>query len=602
MIMKKWAALLLCIAMVLGACGCAEYEQLTQSIQQAAQAVDSGTTGAGSTAEKEITAPTEAPVAEEPEKTDKPEETEAPANTVKPEETAQPEESAKPVETQAPAKTAEPTVEPSATPVQMSKTPTEIILEYFTELAAIPRASHHEEAISDYIYSWGVMNALSTQQDENGNVIIDLPASTGCENAPLTVLQAHMDMVAVAEEGKQFNILSDGIKPKRIGNILSADGTSLGADDGIGVAAAMYILSDETLSHGPIRAIFTVNEEDGMSGAEKLDTKHLEDAVYLINLDNEQIDQALIGCAYGSIYTMNFTPAWKAPEGDTAYEITVYGLLGGHSGICINMGRANAIKHIAGILAGSFNEGMMPEIAAISGGTANNAIPGSATVTVVIRDADTEAFEKIVTEQRIADEERYGKVETGAVFNCTRLNTLPDRVLYGPIGRSLTEFLFLCPDGINTMSMSEANEVESSSNLGVVKLDDKELSATVYTRSSRKCVIEEQEAKLKLLCAMSECNMRQIAEMPGWTPDEENLLASMAAEIYQAQTGKEMKIESVHAGLECGWLVAKNPKLQCISIGPNIHDPHTTKENVELDSIAIFEKLLQTMLARIAAE
>lgn len=608
--MKKRIALLLSIVMLLSLCGCAEYEQLSKSIQEAARAVESVPGGYSAAPAEDSN--TQTPLPEEtahieeqpPKESPKPAETVKPQETAKLEETVKPEKTAKPSEPAASAEqtAAQSTPEPAKTPVQIAKTPTERILESFTELSRIPRASHNEAAIGDYLCSWGTKNGLSAEKDSVGNVIIELPASTGCENAPLTVLQAHMDIMAVTEDGKSAVSLSNGITPKRNGNLLSAQGSSLGADNGIGIAAALCLISDESLVHGPVRVIFTVNGEDGMSGAKDLDARFLTDASYLINLDNDNVDECVTGSAYGSAYSLNFTPAWKAPEGDTAYEISVSGLLGGNSGSCADMGRANAVKILSGILARSFNEGLMPEIAAISGGSSNDSIPDAAAVTVVIRDADAETFEKIISEQSVTAKERYGNIEKTMLFNCSRLNTVPDKVLYGPIGRSLTEILFLCPDGVNTMETSEPGTVESSSNLGLMKQGENELCAFVYTRSSSKAIMDEQEAKLKLLCAMTECGLRQISETPGWAREEDNPLASMAAEIYQVETGKEMQTGPVYNDLECGWMTEKNPQLHCVSIGATIHEAHTAQESVDIDSIAVFARVLRTMMERIAAE
>ena len=264
----------------------------------------------------------------------------------------------------------------------------EKIIENFLSLCAIPHKSHHEEKISRFLYDWAVKKGLAAVRDEEGNVIIDKAGSAGHENAPRTILQAHMDMVVVWEDGMDFDPLNDTITVINDGKTLKAKGTSLGGDDGAGVALAMSILEDETAVHGPIRAIFTVDEEDGMSGADHLDPKHL-DAKYLINLDWEEFGSLCNSSAGSDMYRMHRAAEWEAASGK-AYKIAVSGLVGGHSGASIHLKLANAIRIAARTAKTALDMCPGARLAAFRGGSAHNAIPASCTAVITVPEKDAE--------------------------------------------------------------------------------------------------------------------------------------------------------------------------------------------------------------------
>lgn len=591
--MKKCLVWIVCLSLALSLTGCAEYEQLAQSIQDATQAVNE--------AQKE----TQADQAAQLTPSVTPEEAissdaQSARSTAAPESTPQTQQTQS-VPSEAP--TPQATAQASGKTETIQKlTPLETVVAEFTELTKIPRGSHNEEKVSEYLYQWGLSHSLQSTKDESGNVILELPASTGCEDAPLIVLQAHMDMVVACEDGKTTDALQKGVTLINNGTTLSATGTSLGADDGIGVATALYILSAEEPVHGPVRAIFTVNEEDGMTDAENLSAQYLSDAAYLLNLDWKNEGSVNNACAGSTVYRFSTTPAWKAPEGNTAYEISLSGLIGGHSGLCIGEGRANAIKVLANLMEAAYKEGLMPEIAAFSGGCAKNAIPDQASLTLAIHDADAEAFENVVSDQAEAFDARYAKVETQASFTCTKLGTLPAQVLYAPISKAFCDLLYLCPDGVNTTSLDGSGAVESSSNIGLVTLNETELWFEAYTRSAKAEITREQQEHLQLLSALCGCTMRQMYASPAWAADENNKLVSLLQDAYRQLNGEEMRVESVHEDLECGYFMAKNPKLYCAAIGPAIENAHTVNETVKLDSIDANIKLIETLLKTISTQ
>ena len=286
------------------------------------------------------------------------------------------------------------------------------ILSNFLSLCAIPHKSHHEEAISAFLYDWGVKKGLSAVRDEAGNVILDKPGTLGHENAPLTILPAHMDMVCVAEDGKDFDPLKDPITVINDGKVLTADGTSLGGDDGAGVAMAMAILEDGSAVHGPVRAIFTVDEEDGMSGADALDPRHLE-GKYVINLDWEEFGSLCCSSAGSDMYAIRRAAEWETPAVEAvSYALTVQGLEGGHSGSQIHLGRANAIRIAASVLSAPENSGVC--LAVLRGGSAHNAIPAAAFAAASVPAEKASAFLEAARREIDAQLEACGLTDPNA--------------------------------------------------------------------------------------------------------------------------------------------------------------------------------------------
>ena len=290
------------------------------------------------------------------------------------------------------------------------------ILENFLSLTRIPRKSHHEEAVSRFLYQWALDKGLRACRDEVGNVIIDKPASAGCENAPCTILQAHMDMVCVAEPGRAYDPLTDPITVINDGETLTADGTSLGGDDGAGVAIAMTILEDTQAVHGPVRAIFTVDEEDGMAGANALDVRHL-DVGYLINMDWEEYGSLCCSSAGSDMYLFRRAVERTDAAGLSAFSLSLRGFEGGHSGAQIHLGRANAIRAAARILLAAADAGCGIRLAAFKGGSAHTAIPSSAEAVVCVDPAQEDAFLAAARAQADLELELCGATDPSAVIS-----------------------------------------------------------------------------------------------------------------------------------------------------------------------------------------
>ena len=471
------------------------------------------------------------------------------------------------------------------------------VLDEFAALAAIPRPSGHEKAVSDYLLNHLTACGFSTVQDEANNIIADKAAAPGYQNAPRTILQAHMDMVAVAKTGVAFDPLRDPIKLVRDGEYLRADGTSLGADDGIGVACGIYALKNFT-AHGPLRLIITTDEERGMTGAQYLDAKYVADASYLINCDSENFEELIVGSAGG--VDINFTRKinWFLSKKNAAYTVKVTGLKGGHSGERIGDGRGNALHILAAMLL-SANTIAGIELASFNGGKAKNVIAANAEA-VITSDAKEQTLRYIA--QVVADKFRqiHGDADPDIEITVTPAEK-PTDVFGEEDAQNLLRLLYLLPKGVLGMSRVVPNLVESSANLGVVVTKDKEVTVDFYPRSSVDARLNEFANAAKELAALTGFVADCQEPSPAWHENKNSRLAPLMRQIFLAQNGKEPKITVIHAGLECGYFYRKNPQLDIVSVGVTTQDIHSPNERLLLSTVTPQVKLIEATLAEIAA-
>lgn len=457
----------------------------------------------------------------------------------------------------------------------------EDILSEFEELTQIPRKSGHEKEISDYLYKKAQALGLQVVQDEVNNLIIEKPASKGYENVPVTIIQGHMDMVCVGKH--DYNPLIDKIVTRRDGDFLAAVGTSLGADDGFGVATAFYILKND-FEHGPLRVILTVDEEAGMSGAKALDKKYL-DAGYLINCDSEDYDVVTIASAGGVNIDLEKTPEWVQPQNHAAYRVAIKGLVGGHSGAEIHKHRANAIRILSLALEFMREAGITLELAAINGGTAMNVIPSSAEAIVVIRDVDIYRINNVITKINAYMEQNYHDVEKNYYIEFAPCKK-PEQVLSDVDCTAVLDMLCLVKNGVlRDAEINGKRQVITSSNVGIVKLEQDKVALRMYPRSSNETDL--QGFKINVECIARLCGFKAICshKAPAWPAKTDGKLAGIAADVFEQQTGKPMSIEAIHAGLECSWFFEKNPQLEMISVGPTILDIHSVDEKIQLSTV-----------------
>lgn len=475
----------------------------------------------------------------------------------------------------------------------------ECVADNMSLLAAVPRPSHHEEKISEYFVNWAKEQGLSPVQDETLNVIFDVPATEGMEDYPLGILQGHMDMVVAVEDGKDFDPLNDTITIVRDdeNNTLTADGTSLGSDDGAGCAIIMAVVQGK-MSHGPLRVIITVDEEDGMDGAFNLDSAYLADAAYLINIDNEASNEVLVSTAAGDSVRITGTPARCAPSGDTAVTVQLSGLCGGHSGMEIDKGRLNGIIGLAGFLKYLDENGISCELASFEGGTALNAIPTKASCTVVINGADLEALQTAADAYFGGLKEEYAGIEDAMSYSISEAEA-PASVLAADDKNNAVRMATGIINGVYTMSADMEGLVESSSNLGLFSISEEGLSGGTYIRSSVGALESEILDSQLSLAASCGYEAESVKMADPWPYDPDSRLLALTKEIYLTQNGEEINVVALHAGLECGTFKLLNPELDMISIGPDISDAHTINETLYLDSVPKIWRLLEGLLVKV---
>lgn len=470
------------------------------------------------------------------------------------------------------------------------------VVDQFMPLTKIPRQSHKEEKVSEYLYKWASDRGFEAKQDDAKNVIFDVPATKGMENVPMTILQAHMDMVIAVEKGKQFNPDTDGITVINDGRKLTADGTSLGADDGIGVATILYLIENNK-NHGPLRIIFTTNEEDGMTGVESLDVDIAEDVQYTINFDYEKSDETVISSAGGRTVNYSTIMDVEHPYLEEAVQIDVFGLLGGHSGIDIHRGRLNAIKAISHILHNIESESIPFELASITGGSAHNAIPTMASAVIVINpeDADKLLDNVMLTFDLLKYE--YGEVEKGMEYNVAKCD-MPDYVFSSKWKENAISFIYDMFDGVNSKYTSDL--IESSSNLGLVSFVadvKKEATATTFTRSAERDKLDLIVNSQLFVAGRCGFETHSGAVSDPWPADDNSKLLKAFETSYKKITGEEIKVIAVHAGLETGAFAKLNPYMDIISIGFDISDPHTVNETCNITTIPKTYKVVSDVLA-----
>ncbi len=448
-------------------------------------------------------------------------------------------------------------------------------LDYFKKLCSIPHGSGNTKAISDYLVSFAKEHGFEHYQDASNNVIIIKEAAKGREGDEPVIIQGHMDMVAVSDDGRDMTKLP--LELKEEGDFLFADKTSLGGDDGIAVAYGLALLSDDSLSLPRIELVVTVDEEVGMLGATVLDTSVLK-AKRMLNIDSEEEGIFLVSCAGGARIDFAFPVEAVNAEGGKAYRIDIDGLMGGHSGTEINKGRANAIVLMGRIIKKLADAKLMIALGDIKGGTADNAIPVSCSATVLCKPVEAELFEII----RYEVLEQYLQIETGASIKLTEISDNGN--WYVNSEANLSSFLTALPNGVMAMSKSIEGLVETSLNRGIISMDSKAVHLSVSVRSNIDQEKERLLANLKDIASQYGVSTNVHGDYPGWAYKEDSPLRERMVAVYEEMYGRKPEIQALHAGLECGIFAGKIPGLDCISFGPNLYDIHTTKERLSLSS------------------
>ena len=455
---------------------------------------------------------------------------------------------------------------------------------YFNEICKIPRPSKHEEKIVEWLMETGKKLGLPTKRDKIGNVLISKPSTKGKENVTPVIFQSHVDMVCEKNEDIAFDFSKDAIQTYVDGEWLKAKGTTLGADDGIGVAMQLALLEDDTIEHGPIECLFTVDEETGLSGAFALEAGFMNGKM-LVNLDSEDEGEFFIGCAGGmdTVATIDCEYEEEIPKESVAYKITVKGLQGGHSGDDINKERGNAVKLLTRILWNAYQD-LDVRIADINAGNLRNAIAREGTAVVTLPKTNAKEFEDYLRkyDSQYKNEFKISDPEVEVVFEKTEL---PKNILHELLEVDLLNALTVCPHGVLAMSQDIPNFVETSTNLASVKIIDEKIVITTSQRSSVESRKQDAAERVSATFYMIGADVESSDGYPGWTPNPDSEVLKMLVKAYEKCFNKQPIVKAIHAGLECGLFAEKYPDLDMVSIGPTLRGVHSPVEKLEIKTV-----------------
>lgn len=469
---------------------------------------------------------------------------------------------------------------------------------YFYELTRIPRPTGHMEAVTRFMTAFGEGLGLETLQDEVGNVLIRKPATPGMEGRKTVTLQAHLDMVPQKNASTRHDFEKDPIDAYIDGEWVTARDTTLGADDGMGVALAMAVLADKSLRHGPIEALFTIDEEQAMDGAFGLKPNFLKGDI-LLNCDSEKEGELFVGCAGGA--DMNISFQFKEdtyiPEGDVAVKVSLTGLKGGHSGVDIHLGRANANKLMFRFLKEAVRD-YGARLASVEGGSLRNAIPREAFAVVTIPGDNVEALWELVADYQDTFREEYKGIEEGIHFTA-EMAELPATLIPEEIQDDFINAIEGCQNGVISMLHDFPGTVESSSNLAVVRTSNELIEISILVRSSSESRKYAICSSLESIFALAGAKVEETGGYNGWQPDIDSPILRLARTTYKDIFGKEPEVKVMHAGLECGIIQGAYPRMDMISIGPDLEHPHSPDERVNIQSVEKVWKFITTTLERV---
>jgi len=468
---------------------------------------------------------------------------------------------------------------------------------YFEEICKYPRGSKKEERIADYVISVGKKFNLETLRDSFGNVIIRKPAFPGKENVKTVILQGHLDMVCEKNRDVQHNFDKDPIIPYIDGNWVKAKGTTLGADNGIGVAAALAVLESKDIEHGPMEFLFTLDEETGLTGASNLQRDILKGKI-LINMDSEEEGSLYIGCAGGKTTYAKFNfRALAIPKDYLKYEIKVAGLQGGHSGLEINSGRGNAIKILTRLLK-QLSAQFKLKLSKIEGGNKHNAIPRESFAVAAIPKSSAKDFLRRVEEYNNTVKAEFATNEPNLTVTAEKARKA-DKVMDAGTQNKLINTLYALPHGVIKMSPDIPGLVETSTNLATIITDGKNVNIVTSQRSSVASEIIDIVGMVKSIFELAEVEITFGDGYPGWKPNVNSEILSVMKNTFKDLYGKEPEVKAIHAGLECGIIGEKYPGLDMISFGPTMYGVHSPDEKLQIDTVPKFWALLVNVLKNI---
>lgn len=473
----------------------------------------------------------------------------------------------------------------------------QIVWKNFHALTQVPRPSGHLARVQEFLLQWAAGHGIEAFKDGGENIVMRKPATPGMENRKTVVLQAHMDMVPQKLDTSAHNFETDPIETYIDGEWVKARGTTLGADDGMGVAAIMAVMEDNTLAHGPLEALITSDEETCMYGVNHLAPDTLKGEI-LLNIDNETMGEFVIGSAGGVNITasMEYKPA-ETDASDIAVKITLKGLRGGHSGLEINENRANANKLMARLVRQAIADDEA-RLASWKGGNMRNAIPRECEVVLTLPAENEEDLKELVEYCRGVYVEEYRGVETDVRLTMERTE-LPEEEVPEEIQDNLVSALLACHDGVLRFIPSMPGIVETSSNLAIVNIDSCRAEVLILARSSNDGMLAYEETMIESCFGMAGMKVELGGRYGAWQPDFDSPITARMVEVYRSLFGEEAQVQVVHAGLECSLIGEVYPGMDLVSFGPTLRSPHTPDERCHIPSVEKFWVFLKELLARI---
>lgn len=470
---------------------------------------------------------------------------------------------------------------------------------HFEAILKIPHGSGDEKALGEYVIAQAKKNGLAWKKDKVGNIIVRKPAVTGKDKAVGVVLQGHLDMVNEKNSDVKHDFSKDPIVPVLKDGWMQASGTTLGADNGIGVAAGLAAMEESTLVHGPLEFLFTVAEETGLDGARFIEPDALRGRI-LLNLDSEEEGTFTIGCAGGADSAIDLPLARKAVKAKMGFRLKIFGLRGGHSGVNIHEGRGNALKLLTRVLWST--QVKYPfALLKMEGGNKHNAIPREAWAEFLLEPAKTKAFSAFIQAATDKIKAEFKAVEPDLQFSLeprepgSKLNPLTPKSQ-----KALLDFLMACPHGVMAMHAEIAGLVETSTNLAILKTLPDKAAVLCSSRSSVASALAGVRQTLKAVADLAGARIKQPEGYPAWTPNLDSVLLRTMKDIHKRLFGKDALVSAIHAGLECGIIGEKFPGMDMISFGPNLQNPHSPAERVEIASVGNFWTLLTASLKEMA--
>ncbi len=476
----------------------------------------------------------------------------------------------------------------------------EILWQRFYEIAQVPRPSKKEEKIRQHMRDLFKKLNVIYNEDETGNIVAKIPSSAGYESAPIVVLQGHVDMVCEKNKSTNHDFDNDGIKLKRQNGWIAAEGTTLGSDNGIGVAAALALITDKDSVHGPLEILLTVDEETGLTGANNLKPGFINGKI-LLNLDSEEDGVFYVGCSGGMDTLAKYKiETESAPKGLAAYNLLVTGLKGGHSGLDINTGRANAIKILARALKELEHKDYY--IASINGGSKRNAIPREAEAALFVKPDDVAGFEAILKNMQASLSNEFKTSDSGLKLEFVKSGSDSQNVFAKKLKDKIINTLLALPHGVITMSQDIADLVETSNNVATIFTESDSIVIGTSQRSSVESAKKYIAQSVAAVLNLSGAEVSSGDGYPGWKPNLDSGILKISKKVFKNIFNKEPEIKAIHAGLECGILGDKNPGLDMVSFGPTIQGAHSPDERVNIETVEKFYSLLKAILKYIAEE